>query len=81
MNASIKFREQIEFAATLPDAVSIRLYDSGSSTIGLLDRRHFRDGDVVWVHTDHVPVCLVRRDHCEMHVTFLNMPPHLKDEH
>ena len=81
MNASINSREKIEFAATLPDAILIRLCELGSSTIGLLDRRHFRDGDDVWVQTEQPTVFLVQRDHCAVHVTFSSMPPRPKDEH
>ena len=81
MNASVNSRENIEFVATLLDAVLIRLCELGSSSIGLLDRLHFRDGDDVWVHTDQLPVFLVQSDHCAVHVTFSSILPRPKDEH
>ena len=76
----IKFREQIDFAAIFPDTILNRLCKVGFGTMDLLNDQQFRDADFGWVHSDQLQVFIVQRDYCAVHISFLNILPHSKDE-
>ena len=46
----------------------------------LLNDQQFRDADFGWVHSDQLQVFIVQRDYCAVHISFLNILPHPKDE-